>query len=123
DARAMPLEQIQNGVLLLVVLFQNAYVLCMRSERRPIWREPLTSNPWLLLGVALALGLQVLAMNWPPLQEVLGTAPVDGFILAVCVAGAAVTIVVTEATKSVLRRRSGSSSMCNTRGTSLPRES
>ena len=106
EARAMPLEQIQNGVLLLVVLFQNAYVLCMRSERRPLWREPLTSNPWLLLGVALALGLQLLAMNWPPLQEVLGTAPVGGFVLGLCITGAAVTIVVTEATKWVLQRRS-----------------
>jgi calcium-translocating P-type ATPase len=104
NRRALPLDQIQNGVLLLVVLFQNAYVLCMRSERRPLWRQPLLSNPWLLLGVVLALALQLLAMNWPPLQMVLGTAPVDGFILAVCVAGAAVTIIVTEATKWVMRR-------------------
>lgn len=104
DARSLPLDQIQNGVLLLVVVFQNAYVLCMRSERRPLWREPLMSNPLLLLGVTLALGLQLLAMNWPPLQGVLGTAPVDGFILAVCIAGAAVTIVVTETTKWVMQR-------------------
>ena len=104
DARSLPLAQIQNGVLLLVVLFQNAFVLCMRSERRPLWREPLMSNPWLLLGVGLALGLQLLAMNWAPLRTVLGTAPVDGFILAICLIGAAVTIVVTEATKWVMQR-------------------
>ena len=104
DARSMPLAEIQNGVLLLVVFFQNAYVLCMRSERRPLWREPLMSNPWLLLGVGLALGLQLLAINWTPLRTVLGTAPVDGFILAICIAGAAVTIVVTETTKWVMRR-------------------
>lgn len=108
EARSLPHAQIQNGVLLLVVVFQNAYVLCMRSERRPLWREPLTSNPWLLLGVALALGLQVLAMNWPPLQEVLGTAPVGGFVLGLCATGAAVTVVVTEATKWVFQRRSPS---------------
>jgi len=104
EARSLPPGQIQNGVLLLVVFFQNAYVLCMRSERRPLWREPLMSNPWLLLGVALALGLQLLAMNWAPLQNVLGTAPVDGLILAVCVAGAVVTILVTETTKWVMQR-------------------
>ena len=106
EARSVPPGQIQNGVLLLVVLFQNVYVLCMRSERRPLWREPLTSNLWLLLGVALALGLQVLAMNWSPLQEVLGTSPVGGFVLGLCVTGAAVTVVVTETTKWVLHRRS-----------------
>ena len=104
DARSMPLAEIQNGLLLLVVFFQNAYVICMRSERRPLWREPLMSNPWLLLGVALTVGLQLLAMNWAPLQNVLGTAPVDGFILAICLAGAAITIVVTETTKWVMRR-------------------
>ena len=104
DARSMPLADIQNGVLLLVVLFQNAFVLCMRSERRPLWREPLISNPWLLLGVGFALGLQLLAMNWTPLQTVLGTAPVDKFILAICLAGAAVTVVVTETTKWMMRR-------------------
>jgi calcium-translocating P-type ATPase len=108
EARSLPPAEIQNGVLLLVVFFQNAYVLCMRSERRPLWHEPLTSNPWLLLGVALALGLQLLAMNWPPLQEVLGTAPVGGFMLGLCVTGAAVTVIVTEATKWVLQRRSPS---------------
>ena len=104
DARSLPPGQIQNGVLLLVVVFQNAYVLCMRSERRPLWREPLMSNPWLLLGVGLALGLQLLAMNWAPLQDVLGTAPVEGVILAICAAGAVVTVFVTEITKWVIRR-------------------
>ena len=104
DAQALPPDQIRNGVLLLVVVFQNAYVLCMRSERRPLWREPLMSNPWLLLGVALALGLQLFAMNWVPLQNVLGTAPVDGFILAICLAGAVITILVTETTKWVMQR-------------------
>ena len=104
DARSLPPAQIQNGVLLLVVFFQNAYVLCMRSERRPLWRVPLMSNPWLLLGVGLALGLQLLAMSWAPLQNVLGTAPVDGAILAICAAGAALTVLITETTKWLIRR-------------------
>jgi Ca2+-transporting ATPase len=104
DARSLPPAEIQNGVLLLVVFFQNAYVLCMRSERRPLWRMSLMSNPWLLLGVGLALGLQLLAMTWAPLQEVLGTAPVEGTILAICAAGAALTVIVTETTKWILRR-------------------
>ena len=110
DARSLPPAQIQNGTLLLVVFFQNAYVLCMRSERRPLWREPLMSNPWLLLGVGLALGLQLLAMYWAPLRQVLGTAPVDGAILAICAAGAALTVVVTEASKWIIPRLGGAAS-------------
>ncbi|WP_052148932.1 cation-translocating P-type ATPase C-terminal domain-containing protein [Sphingomonas sp. Ant20] len=70
-----PLGEIQNAVLLMTVLFQNVYVLCMRSERRSIFREPLFSNPWLLLGIGIAVALQLVAMFWPPLGGVLGTSP------------------------------------------------
>ncbi|MGZ8362132.1 MAG: cation-translocating P-type ATPase, partial [Allosphingosinicella sp.] len=98
-------EQMRNGVLLLVVLFQNVYVLCMRSERRPIWRESLTSNPWLLVGVAMATGLQVLAMHAPPLRAVLGTSPVQPDMLLFCLAGASLTVAVTEVSKWAVQRR------------------
>ena len=36
--RGHDLEAARNAVLLLVVLFQNDYVMSMRSERQPIWR-------------------------------------------------------------------------------------
>ena len=94
-----PLAEIQNAVLLMTVLFQNVYVLCMRSERRSIFREPIVSNAWLLLGVGIALALQATAMLWPPLGGVLGTAPVSAATLRFCIAAVVGTIVVTEATK------------------------
>ncbi|HET9428900.1 MAG TPA: HAD-IC family P-type ATPase [Allosphingosinicella sp.] len=103
-ARGVAQAEIQNSVLLLVVLFQNAFVLCMRSERRPLWRERLASNPWLLLGVAVALGLQITAMHWPPLRSVLGTSPVDPSVLLFCLSGAALTVAVTEAVKWIGHR-------------------
>ena len=99
QTQGLPLADIQNGVLLMVVLFQNIYVLCMRSERRPLYREPLFSNPWLLLGVAGALGLQLAAMFWGPLGNLLGTAPVSRDTLLFCLAATAATLVVTEVTK------------------------
>ena len=97
-----PLAEIQNAVLLMTVLFQNAYVLCMRSERRSIVREPLFSNVWLLLGVGIALALQATAMLWPPLGSVLGTAPVSAATMRFCVVAVFGTIVVTEVTKQVV---------------------
>ena len=97
-----PLAEIQNAVLLMTVLFQNVYVLCMRSERRSIFREPLLSNAWLLLGVGIALALQVTAMLWPPLASVLGTAPVSAATIRFCVVAVVGTIVVTEATKQAV---------------------
>ncbi len=103
-ARGMPLADIQNVVLLMTVLFQNAYVLCMRSEGRALYREPLLSNPWLLLGVLMALGLQLLATYWQPLRAVLETGPVAPEIFALCLAGMMLIVLVTEGTKLVVRR-------------------
>jgi len=103
-ARGSGVAEAQNAILLMTILFQNAYVLCMRSERRPIWREPLLSNPWLLIGVSAALGLHLTAMHVPALQSVLGTAPVDNAILLLCLAGAALTVIVAEAAKWAGRR-------------------
>ena len=100
----MALAEIQNAVLLMTVLFQNAYVLCMRSEHRPLHREPPLSNRWLLLGVGMALSLHLLAMHWGPLRAVLGTRPVEPPVLMACLAGMALIVIVTEATKLGVRR-------------------
>lgn len=98
DAGA-PLDRIQNAVLLMTVLFQNVYVLCMRSERRSVLREPVFSNPWLLLGIGVALGLQVVAMAWPVMGNVLRTSLVSADTLWSCLAATATTVIVTESAK------------------------
>ena len=101
--RGQTLESSRNAVLLLVVLFQNVYVLCMRSERRPLWRQPLASNPWLLLGVSLALLLHATAMIWPRLGGVIGTEPVDLAALMFVGGGALLVLLVAEITKAAVR--------------------
>ena len=101
--RGHDLDSSRNAVLLLVVLFQNVYVMGMRSERRPIWREPLASNLWLLAGVSLALLLHVTAMSWPPLGQLIGTERVDSPALLFVGAGAFLILLVTEATKAAVR--------------------
>ena len=103
-ADGRPLAEIQNAVLLMTVLFQNVYVLCMRSERRSIVREPLFSNAWLLFGVGIALALQATAMLWSPLGSVLGTSLVSPATLRFCLVATAVTVSVTEATKWTVAR-------------------
>lgn len=99
-----PVAEIQNAVLLMTVLFQNVYVLCMRSERRSILREPVFSNLWLLLGIGIAITLQLVAMVWAPLRGVLGTAPVSAATLWFCLGATASTVVVTELTKRAVAR-------------------
>jgi calcium-translocating P-type ATPase len=104
DLDGRPLAEIQNAVLLMTVLFQNVYVLCMRSERRSILREPAFTNPWLVLGIGIALASHLLAMFWPALGGVLGTSPVSVTTLWFCLAATASTVVVTEVTKQLVAR-------------------
>jgi Ca2+-transporting ATPase len=103
--RGQGVDEARSSILLATVLFQNMLVLSMRSERRPIWREPLSSNAWLILGVTAALALQVAAMTFPPLQAVLGTSLPDRASLIACLSGAALTLILAEAAKFVVRLR------------------
>jgi magnesium-transporting ATPase (P-type) len=66
----------RNLVLLLMVLFQNFHVGNCRSEYVSVFRLPLRRNPVLLVGVAAALGLHLLMMHTPFMQEILAVAPV-----------------------------------------------
>ena len=103
-------DQARNGVLLMVVLFQNVYLLGIRNLRRPAWRWGRAENGWLFLGLFAALSLHLLAMNLAPLQALLGTGPVPAEVLVWCLAGAASVLLATEAAKwwvAVRERRAG----------------
>lgn len=102
-AAGAALPQAQNAVLLMVVLFQNAFVLALRSERRALHREPLLANPWLLAGVAGALALHGIAMAFPPLRAVLGTAPASAAVWLFCLGAAAAVLATAELSKAAAR--------------------
>lgn len=102
--RGRSLEQARGSVLLATVVFQNAFVLAMRSERRPFWREPLASNRWLLIGVSVALLLQVGAVLIAPLRAVLGIGSPDLASLGASLVGAVITLIVAEIAKHLARR-------------------
>jgi magnesium-transporting ATPase (P-type) len=71
-----PVEHARNMLLLLMVLMQNVDALNARSETRSVFAIPLRNNPLLIAGIAVALAIQVLAMNLPLLQNVLRLEPV-----------------------------------------------
>ncbi len=98
-AAGAPLDEARNGVLLMVVLFQNIYLIGIRNLRRPSWRSGPGENGWLFLGLSAALSLHLIAMHFAPLQALLGTAPVSMEVLGWCVGGAMAVLLVTEAAK------------------------
>ncbi len=59
-----------------MVLFEKVSVFAFRSLTQPNWKIGWLSNPFLLLALTVSIGLQVLAVYWPPLQTLLKTVPI-----------------------------------------------
>jgi calcium-translocating P-type ATPase len=66
----------RNGLLLLMVMFENLHVLNCRSERKSILSIPFFNNKLLLISILGAHGIHFWALHQPWLQDVLRTEPV-----------------------------------------------
>lgn len=71
----MPEAEARSLLLLLMVLCQNTHVFNVRSERVSAFRVPISRNYLLFFGVLVAQGLHLGAMNFGPMQDVLGVVP------------------------------------------------
>lgn len=96
-------ETARNVVLFTTVLFQNGYVLCMRSEHHAVFKKPLFANPWLIAGVSAALLLQLVVQHVPVLGMFLTVGPMSIDQYAMAAAAMAGLVLVTEVTKLLVR--------------------
>jgi len=80
------------------------YVFSSRSLSRPIWKDNLFSNPFLILGVSGGLVLQAAAIYFPPLQEIFSTVAISISDWPWLFAGGLVLIVVVETIKAAYFR-------------------
>lgn len=71
------LNPARTMALATLVCAQLIHVFDCRSERRAIWETPLFSNPWLVAAVASSVTALLLAIYWPPLAAIFGTAPLQ----------------------------------------------
>lgn len=79
-------DEARNGLLLLMVLFENVHIGNCRSETRSgLLVSPLRS-PFLVAGALMALVVHIAAMYLPFLQTVLKTQPVDSMTWLVMLA-------------------------------------
>ncbi|MDW8296006.1 MAG: HAD-IC family P-type ATPase [Raineya sp.] len=67
----------RNYVLLLMVLLQNFHAFNCRSERKSIFKIPLSNNWLLVLGVLVAQSLHILCMHIPFMANMLKIQPVS----------------------------------------------
>jgi Ca2+-transporting ATPase len=88
-----------------MVVFEKISVFAFRSFRMPMHRVGYGSNPALLVAFTAMLGLQLLAIYWPPLQALLQTVALEPAQLGVIVGLALPLLVVPEAVKLAFGRR------------------
>ncbi|NOZ11524.1 MAG: HAD-IC family P-type ATPase [Gammaproteobacteria bacterium] len=70
-------EEARNGVLLLMVLYENVYVFNCRSETRSVFTQNPLRNPFLLYGTLAAQLIHIGAMYTPGLRDILDIQPVS----------------------------------------------
>ncbi|MGD9692517.1 MAG: cation-translocating P-type ATPase [Phycisphaerales bacterium] len=95
----------RNGLLLLMVLFENVHLGHCRSETTSAWKRSALKSPLLLGAAVLALLLHVCAMHTGVGQRVLGVAPVSPGAWAAFGGLAFVLFWLIEAHKWMWRRR------------------
>ena len=94
----------RNLILLLMVLFENFHALNCRSETASVFQVPMRNNLLLMIAIPGALGLHVLTLYLPFMQNVLGTEPVSILTFVVLFACASTVLMASEVFKYFKRR-------------------
>lgn len=81
------------------------YVFSVRSLHVPVWKSNPWNNPWLLLSVLAAFVIQCSALYFPPLQQLLGTVPLDIGAWGIVLGTSVTVVIVFEIIKVVFRPR------------------
>ncbi|ROP35085.1 HAD-IC family P-type ATPase [Saccharothrix texasensis] len=98
------LDQARTVAVNVFVAAQIAYLVNCRSLRHLRPHVGLKSNPWLLVGIAVTVALQLLFTYLPVMNTLFHTAPIGWGDWAVVVAVAVVAYAVVEAEKWLRRR-------------------
>ena len=94
----------RNYVVLLMVLLENVFVFCVRSERRSALNHDPRRNLPLVLGTVGAQAIHIAAMHLPLTQSVLGLAPIPLAHWAVLLALSLTLLAAVEGHKAWRRR-------------------
>ncbi|WP_299647895.1 cation-transporting P-type ATPase [uncultured Tateyamaria sp.] len=103
----MPLgvDLARTAAFTAMLIFEKVSVFAFRSLHRPVSAIGWFSNPVLVLAFSVSVGLQVLAVYWPPLQHLLRTVPLSpGHWWTICLL-AAPLIILPELIKGIVMWR------------------
>jgi Ca2+-transporting ATPase len=77
DAESPGYAQAQTEAVTTVIFFQIFYLLHCRSFHEPVLRTGLSSNPWIYVGIAAILLLQLAFVYLPFMNALFGSAPLN----------------------------------------------
>lgn len=83
----LALRQAQTLTVTVVALLQVFYLINCRSLGEPVWEIGLFTNPWVFVGIALLLLLQVAFVHLPVMNLLFASAPLapSGCLIAALV--------------------------------------
>ena len=99
----LDLAYARSVAMTTMVLFQNAHIFNSRSFTRSAFRMNPLANRFLFFSIVAALGLQILALYWDPLEFVLRTVPLPLDTWLVMIPVALTVVAVVEIEKAVRR--------------------
>ncbi|MGV8120488.1 MAG: cation-translocating P-type ATPase [Candidatus Xenobiia bacterium LiM19] len=77
SVRGLIIEEARSAAVAVIVCFEIFYLFMSRSERAPLLKLVLASNPYVWIGVLLALSLQFAFTYIPFMNTLFGSAPIS----------------------------------------------
>jgi magnesium-transporting ATPase (P-type) len=111
------LDRVRNGVLLMMVLFENVQAGNSRSETQSVLRLSPLRNPLLMFGTIAALALHVASMYAPGVSGVLHVLPPGAPEWVAAIAGALILAGAIDLEKAIRRRWPGATADALAAGT------
>jgi len=99
--QSISLEQAQTIAFCTIVSFQWFNALNARSTHRSIFKVGFFNNRWLLVGLSVAILLQILVVYAPPLQRLFHTVPLEAYQWGIAIGVASTAFFAEEIRKAV----------------------
>jgi len=102
--QSISLEEVRTMAFCTMVAFQWFNALNARSTQLSIFKLGFFSNRWLLIGLPVAVILQILVVYTPPLQRLFHTVPLEAHQWGIII-GVASTVLIAEEIRKVVAPR------------------
>lgn len=105
ESSGASIEEARTVAVNAVVMIELFYLFNSRSLEKSMFRMGVLSNKWIIAGVVIMIGLQLLYTYFPPMNSLFKSVPIDLESWGMIIALAFATFTVVELEKWIKRRR------------------